>query len=147
MVNGAYGDFIGTAVWESDCKGTRGLNSQAKSTIRSMLANKNFILWLPIGWRLCCQPIMCQDWKSLLISPYFSIGTKWFLVTKVPGWINMAHVNIITVQILSKWTLIPKHAHKQTHTHNILLAIRQIPVQHGERKHSFLLYDFTYNSI
>ena len=31
-----------------------------------MLVNKDFLTWLWIGWWLCCQPIRCQGWKSLL---------------------------------------------------------------------------------
>ena len=31
-----------------------------------MLVNKDFLTWLLIGWQLCCQPIRCQVWKSLL---------------------------------------------------------------------------------
>ena len=31
-----------------------------------MLVSKDFLTWLLIGWRLCCQPIRCQVWKYLL---------------------------------------------------------------------------------
>ena len=32
----------------------------------SMFVNKDFLAWLLIGSQLCCQPIRCQVWKSLL---------------------------------------------------------------------------------
>ena len=38
-----------------------------------MLVNKDFLTWLLIGWQLCCQPIRCQVWKSLLINMDFDI--------------------------------------------------------------------------
>ena len=40
--------------------------TKQKSMLNSMLVNKDFLTWLLIGWRLCCQPIRCQVWKSLL---------------------------------------------------------------------------------
>ena len=36
--------------------------------------NADFLTWLLIGWRLCCQPIRCQVWKSLLTNMDFNMG-------------------------------------------------------------------------
>ena len=33
--------------------------------LNSMLVNKDFLTWLLIGWRLCCQPIRCQLFETL----------------------------------------------------------------------------------
>ena len=33
-----------------------------------MLVNNNFLTWFLISWRLWCQSIVCQVWKSLLIN-------------------------------------------------------------------------------
>ena len=33
--------------------------------IRSMLIINKFLISLLIGWRVCCQPIRCQVWKSV----------------------------------------------------------------------------------
>ena len=43
--------------------------------LNSMLVNKDFLTWLLIVWRLCCQPIRCNVWKSLL--------THWGRVTHI----------------------------------------------------------------
>ena len=34
---------------------------------------EDHLTWLLIGWRLCCQPIGCQVWKSLLTNMYFNM--------------------------------------------------------------------------
>ena len=44
-----------------------------KSLFNSMLVNKDFLTWLLIGWRLCCQPIRCQVWKPLLTNMDFNM--------------------------------------------------------------------------
>ena len=56
------------------------LDCPDKSMLNSMLANKDFLTWLLIGWRLCCQPIRCQVWISLPINMEFDINI--FLVTQ-----------------------------------------------------------------
>ena len=35
--------------------------------------NKYSLTWLLIGWRLCCQPIRFQVWKSMLTDMYFNM--------------------------------------------------------------------------
>ena len=47
--------------------------TKQKSMLNSMLVNKDFLTWLLIGWRLCCQPIRCQVWKSLLTNMDFNM--------------------------------------------------------------------------
>ena len=45
-----------------------------KSMLNRMLVNKGFLTWrFLIGWWLCCQPIRCQAWKSLLINMDFNM--------------------------------------------------------------------------
>ena len=44
-----------------------------KSMLNSLLVNKDFLTWLLIGWRLCCQPIRCQVWKYLLTNMDFNL--------------------------------------------------------------------------
>ena len=41
--------------------------------LNSTLVNKDFLTWLLIGRRLCCQPIRCQVWKSLLPNMDFNM--------------------------------------------------------------------------
>ena len=43
------------------------------SMLNSMLVNKDFLTLPLIGWQLCCQPIRCQVWKSLLTNMEFSM--------------------------------------------------------------------------
>ena len=50
-----------------------------------MLVNEDFLTWLLIGWRLCCQPIRCQVWKSLLINMDFSME----IVIQASGWLAL----------------------------------------------------------
>ena len=53
--------------------GNPGLGvTKQKSILNSMLVNKDFLTWLLIGWRLCCQPIRYQVWKSLLTNMDFN---------------------------------------------------------------------------
>ena len=47
--------------------------TKQKSMLNSMLVNKDFLTWLLIGWRLCCQPIRCQVWKSLFTNMDFNM--------------------------------------------------------------------------
>ena len=47
--------------------------TKQKSMLNSMLVYKDFLIWLLIGWRLCCQPIRCQVWKSLLTNMDFNM--------------------------------------------------------------------------
>ena len=47
--------------------------TKQKSMLNSMLVNKDFLTWLLIGWQLCCQPIRCQVWKSLLTNMDFNM--------------------------------------------------------------------------
>ena len=53
------------------CSGL-GVTKQ-KSMLNSMLVDKDFLTWLLIGWRLCCQPIRCQVWKFLLTNMDFNM--------------------------------------------------------------------------
>ena len=46
---------------------------QVKSVLSPTLVNTDFLTWLLIGWRLCCQPIRCQVWKSLLTNMDFNM--------------------------------------------------------------------------
>ena len=59
-----FGDFSWLA-W--------GGGNSVKSILKSMLINKDFLTWLLIGWRLCCQPIRCQAWKSVFTNMDFHI--------------------------------------------------------------------------
>ena len=43
-----------------------------KYMLKFILVSKNFLTWLLIGWQLCCQPIRCQVWKSLLTNMDFN---------------------------------------------------------------------------
>ena len=50
-----------------------GMDYEVKSTLNSMLVNKDFLTWLLIGWWLCSQSIRCQVWKSLLTNMDFNM--------------------------------------------------------------------------
>ena len=56
-------------------KGSHTRRGLVKSMLTSMLVNKDFLTWLLIGWRLCCQPIRCHVWTYLL--------TYWGRVTHI----------------------------------------------------------------
>ena len=44
-----------------------------KSMLIFKLVDIGFLIWLLIGWRLCCQPIRSQVWKCLLANTDFDI--------------------------------------------------------------------------
>ena len=52
--------------------------------LNSMSVNNDFLTWLLIGWRLCCQPIRCLVWKLLFTNIHgFWFGN--FLITGTSG--------------------------------------------------------------
>ena len=71
--------------------------------LNSMLVNMDFLTWLLIGWRLCCQPIRCPVLKSLLtnmglIRKFLSLAGPWSIMapTKPPvPWRWIARINRI----------------------------------------------------
>ena len=71
----------------------KGLDYYVKSMLNSMLINKDFLTWLLIGWRLCCQPIRCQVWKPLLTWiltwKFLSNSTHW----SVEHWFSLQNRN------------------------------------------------------
>ena len=44
-----------------------------KSMLNTVLINKDFLTWHLIGCQLCCQPIRCHVWKSLLTNMDFNM--------------------------------------------------------------------------
>ena len=51
--------------------------------LNSMFDNKDFLTWLMIGWRLCCEAIGCQFGKSLLHYSDVIIGTMASQITRI----------------------------------------------------------------
>ena len=45
---------------------------QVKPMLKYMV-NEDFLAWLLIGWWLCCHPIKCQVWKSVLADMDFNL--------------------------------------------------------------------------
>ena len=67
--------------------------------LNSKLVNKDFLTWLLIGWWLCCPPIRCQVWKSLLTNMDFSI-----LVTQTPGiLVNLPSLTCVPCSLTLRW--------------------------------------------
>ena len=59
--------------------------------LKSMLVNKDFQTWHLIGWRLCCQPIRYQVWKSLLEAMFenpckLTWNLTWILLNNPRPW-------------------------------------------------------------
>ena len=52
----------------------QGIDCYEKSMLKSMLANKDFLTWLLIGWHLSSQSVKWQVWKSLATNLDFNMG-------------------------------------------------------------------------
>ena len=58
--------MVKVILWQYDYTG--GPDYQVIFLLKLMLVNKDFLAWLLIGWRLCCQPIRRHVLKSLWTS-------------------------------------------------------------------------------
>ena len=67
------------------------------SMLNFMLIIKDFLTWPLIGWQLCCQPIRCQLWKSLLTK----MDLTWKFLSNPGPWMTS-----------NKWCQVMKRNHK-----------------------------------